>query len=100
MPAQLRWRFRREDARQIGQPVLYIGGTDSGPWFAEVRDLVLAWLPQAHDVMPAGADHSLALTHAAQVAAAMNVVPPRSPHRGLALSIRQVAHPTAWTIAL
>jgi pimeloyl-ACP methyl ester carboxylesterase len=71
IPALLAWRFGPEDARWISQPVLYIGGTDSGPWFAEVRDLVLAWLPQTHDSMLEGADHSLALTHAAQVAAVM-----------------------------
>jgi hypothetical protein len=33
-----------------------------GELFAEVRDLMLAWLPQAEDVVLAGADHSLALT--------------------------------------
>lgn len=71
LPALLAWRFGPEDARRITQPVLYVGGTDSGPWFAEVRELVLAWLPQAGDVVVDGADHSLAITHADQVAAAM-----------------------------
>ncbi|HZJ07026.1 MAG TPA: alpha/beta hydrolase [Nocardioidaceae bacterium] len=71
IPALLSWRFGQEDARRISQPVLYIGGAESGTWFAEVRELVLGWLPHAQDVMLAGADHSLALTHAAQVAAAM-----------------------------
>ena len=69
--AGVAWRFGAEDARRISQPVLYLGGTASGPWFAQVRQLVLAWLPQAEDVMFAGADHSLALTHAAQLAAAL-----------------------------
>lgn len=69
IPALLAWRFGAEDARRINQPVLYIGGTDSGPCFAEVRDLALAWLPQTHESMLASADHSLALTHAAQAAA-------------------------------
>ena len=71
MPALMTWRFRAEDAQRIGQPVLYIGGTESGPWFVEVRELILRWLPQAQDVVLAGADHSLAMTHAAQIAAAM-----------------------------
>jgi len=71
LPALLSWRFGAEDARRISQPVLYVGGTESGPWFAEVRDLVLAWLPQAEDMVLAGADHSLALTHSAQVALAI-----------------------------
>ena len=68
LPALLSWRFDAEDARRINCPVLHISGSDSGPWFAEVRDLVLTWLPQTEDVLLAGADHSLALTHAPQVA--------------------------------
>ena len=50
LPALLAWRFGREDARRISCPVLYVGGSASGRWFAQVRDLVLDWLPQAHDV--------------------------------------------------
>jgi hypothetical protein len=51
--------------------VLQISGSDSGPWFAEVRDLVLTWLPQTEDVLLTGADHSLALTHTPQIADAL-----------------------------
>jgi pimeloyl-ACP methyl ester carboxylesterase len=65
------WRFGPDDAGRISQPVLYVGGTDSGPWFAEVHQLVLAWIPHADDVLLPGADHSLALTHAPQLAAAL-----------------------------
>lgn len=68
LPALLSWRFDAEDACRINCPVLHIGGSDSGPWFAEVRDLILTWLPQSEDVLLTGADHSLALTHAPQVA--------------------------------
>jgi pimeloyl-ACP methyl ester carboxylesterase len=71
LPALLSWSFREEQARGIRQPVLHVGGSDSGPWFSEVRELVLDWLPQAHDVVVGGADHSLALTHAPEVAAAV-----------------------------
>jgi pimeloyl-ACP methyl ester carboxylesterase len=71
MPALMRWGFGAEDARRIRQPVLYVGGGDSGPWFAEVRELILSWLPQAHDVVLEGADHSLAITHPAQLAEAI-----------------------------
>lgn len=69
LPALPAWRFGPEDARRISQPTLYLGGSDSGPWFAEVRELVLTWLPQARDSILEGADHSLALTHAPQIAA-------------------------------
>jgi pimeloyl-ACP methyl ester carboxylesterase len=68
LPALLSWRFAAEDAGRIACPVLHVGGSDSGPWFAEVRDLVIAWLPQVEDVLLTGADHSLALTHAPQIA--------------------------------
>jgi pimeloyl-ACP methyl ester carboxylesterase len=71
LPALLDWRFGAAEARRITQPVLYVGGSDSGPWFAQVRRLILTWLPQAEDVEVAGADHSLAITHPAQIAAAM-----------------------------
>ena len=71
LPALMGWQFGPEDARRISQPVLYVGGTESGPWFAQVHDLVLSWLPQAEDVMLDGADHSLALTHTAPLAEAL-----------------------------
>ena len=71
LPAVLGWRFTPADARRISCPVLHIGGSDSGPWFAEVRKLVLAWLPQTEDVVIAGADHSLATSHPADVADAL-----------------------------
>ena len=71
LPALLSWRFDAEDAGHIACPVLQISGSDSGPWFAEVRDLVRTWLPQVEDVLLTGADHSLALTHAPQVADAL-----------------------------
>jgi pimeloyl-ACP methyl ester carboxylesterase len=79
IPALLSWQFGAQDAQRISHPVLYIGGTESGPWFAEVRHLILGWLPQAEDVVLAGADHSLAITHPAQVAAAMTTFLRRHP---------------------
>lgn len=68
IPALLGWRFSAEDARRISQPAMYVGGTDSGPWFADVRQLILAWLPHAEEVVVEGADHSLVVTHTAEVA--------------------------------
>jgi hypothetical protein len=45
------WRFGSEQARRIDRPALYIGGSESGQWFAEVRDLI--WLCQpAGDLTP------------------------------------------------
>ena len=71
LPALLAWRFTATDAHRIACPVLHIGGTDSGPWFAEVRNLVFSWLPQTEDIVLHGADHSLAITHPAEIAAAL-----------------------------
>ena len=68
LPALLHWKFGADDARRIVCPVLYLGASDSGPWFAEVRELMASWLPQAQQVVIDGADLSFALTHAAQVA--------------------------------
>lgn len=72
LPALLAWQFSAGDARRVTCPVVHVGGTDSGPWFAEVRRLVLDWFPDAEDVVIDGADHSLALTHADQVATAID----------------------------
>ena len=71
LPALLAWQFSAQDAHRIKCPVLHVGGTDSGPRFAEVRRLILDWFPDAEDVVLDGADHSLATTHTDQVAAAL-----------------------------
>lgn len=71
LPALLDWEFSPDDASRIDCPILYVGGSDSGPWFAEVRELMLAWFPSAEDVVIEGADHSLALTHTPQIARAL-----------------------------
>jgi pimeloyl-ACP methyl ester carboxylesterase len=71
LPALLGWDFGPDDAARIHCPILYVGGSDSGPWFAEVRQLMLTWFPKAEDVVIDGAGHSLALTHAGQIAPAL-----------------------------
>ena len=68
LPALVGWQFGPTEAGRISCPVLYLGGGDSGPWFAEVRDLVRRWLPHAEDVVIEGAGHSLEVTHPAEVA--------------------------------
>jgi len=68
IPAMLSWDFGAEDAARIRCPVLYIGGSESGPWFSEVRAQVLQWLPQAEDTTVKGAGHLLASTHLADTA--------------------------------
>lgn len=63
LPALLSWEFGTEDAARIKCPVLYVGGSNSGPWFAEVRARILQLLPHAEDSTVQGAGHLLALTH-------------------------------------
>jgi pimeloyl-ACP methyl ester carboxylesterase len=71
IPALLEWQFTAADAVHITAPVLYVGGTDSGPLFAEVTKLMKEWLPQADEVVIMGADHALAVSHPAEIAAAL-----------------------------
>lgn len=68
LPALLGWQFGREDAARIECPVLHVGGSESGRLFAEVRELVLEWLPRSEDVALEGADHWFPLTHTAATA--------------------------------
>jgi pimeloyl-ACP methyl ester carboxylesterase len=82
LPALLAWEFTGGYATRITHPVLYVGGSDSGPWFAEVRALVRDWLPHAEDVVVEGAGHDLALTHPAEVAAAVAAFLARHPMPG------------------
>ncbi|WP_328995882.1 alpha/beta hydrolase [Kribbella sp. NBC_01245] len=82
IPALMTWRFAAEDARRISQPVLCVGGTVSGAWFEEELQVVLGWLPQAEQILIPGADHSLALTHARDLAAATNAFLRRHPFVG------------------
>lgn len=71
IPALLAWEFGPGDAAQITCPVLHVGASDSGQWFAEVADLVAAWLPHAEQVVVDGADHGFPLTHVDAVAGAV-----------------------------
>ncbi len=79
LQALVDWRFSADDAKRITQPVLYVGGSSSGPWFAEVRQLMLRWLPHAEEVVLAGADHSLAITHPAPLAVVLDAFLSRHP---------------------
>ncbi len=68
VPALMSWDFGPREAGRIRQPALHVAGGGSMPWFAEARDAVLRWLPQAEDVVLPGAGHDLAITHASPLA--------------------------------
>jgi pimeloyl-ACP methyl ester carboxylesterase len=79
IPALFTWTYTAADAALIAAPVLYVGGSDSGRWFAEVRELLLSWLPQAEDVVIDGADHSLAISHPGAIASSLAAFIDRHP---------------------
>jgi hypothetical protein len=71
LPAVAAWEFGDADAARVTCPVQYVGGDASGPWWAAVRRRVREWFPAAGDTIVAGGDHGLAVTHAADIAAAL-----------------------------
>lgn len=81
IPALLSWDFDAETASRIRQPTLYIGGSESGSWFAAVRKLMLEWLTEPEEVVVAGADHNLAVTHPQQIVSALTGFITRHPIR-------------------
>jgi pimeloyl-ACP methyl ester carboxylesterase len=62
LPAYERWRFTREDARRIGQPVLAVLGSESAEDWAgwpEVHARLQEWIPQTEPFVLPGANHAL-----------------------------------------
>jgi pimeloyl-ACP methyl ester carboxylesterase len=62
LPSAGDWRFTREDARRITQPVLAVLGSESAEDWAgwpEVQARILKWLPQAEPFVLPGANHAL-----------------------------------------
>ena len=73
-PALLEWRFGREEARRITQPVLAVRGADSPAlWagFTEVYELVREWFPQAEGFTLPGATHALQMQNPRPLAEAL-----------------------------
>jgi pimeloyl-ACP methyl ester carboxylesterase len=63
IPALLGWPFDASTATRVRCPVLHVAGSDHGPFFHGVGNLIRAWLPHADQVVIAGAGHEVALTH-------------------------------------
>ena len=59
MPAMGEWRFTRDDAQRIQQPVLAMLGATSAPVFHEIHKLVQVWMPKAQAVTVPKANHML-----------------------------------------
>jgi pimeloyl-ACP methyl ester carboxylesterase len=61
VPAHQAWRFTREDAARITQPVLAVRSADGLPLFGEVSALLQDWLPQTEALVLPNATHALQL---------------------------------------
>ena len=71
VPALLGWRFDDEAASRVECLVLLVGGGGSSDWFAGMLTRLERVLVTTSRVVVPGAGHSVALTHAADVAAAV-----------------------------
>ena len=58
-PALQAWTFSSDEAKQIQQPVLYVGGEDSAKYFQEIRKLVSSWFPDMQEIMLPKTSHML-----------------------------------------
>ena len=62
LPSLEEWRFTRDDARAITQPVLGVFGAESAsiwPGWNEVQERLREWLPQTEPFVLAGSNHAL-----------------------------------------
>jgi pimeloyl-ACP methyl ester carboxylesterase len=59
VPALNEWRFTRDDANRIHQPILAVLGGDSAPVFPEIQKLVQSWFPQARPITIPKVNHML-----------------------------------------
>jgi pimeloyl-ACP methyl ester carboxylesterase len=74
LPSHAQWRFAREEARKITQPVLAVlGGESVHDWvgWSEAQARVQEWMPQAEPFVLAGANHALQEMDPRGVATAM-----------------------------
>jgi pimeloyl-ACP methyl ester carboxylesterase len=82
MPALQQWTFTQADAGRIKQPVLAVLGGDSHalwPGWAEIHQLVQAWLPQTKPFVLKGATHGLQMIDPKGTAEAMTAFFARHP---------------------
>ena len=79
LPAVQAWSFGGDEARRIEQPALLVLGEDSVPTFAERRELLLSWLPNAEPFDLPGATHLLHVQNPAGMADALAAFYARHP---------------------
>lgn len=72
IPALVSWEYGPDQAARVTVPVLYVGGSESGPWFRQTQAWVSALFPGAQKVTVEGAGHDVALTHPRELATAVS----------------------------
>lgn len=82
VPALRDWQFGPEQAVHITQPVVYLTGAATHPWFVHVGQWVAEMLPQVETHVIPGAGHDLPVTHSEQVAVILRDFYTRHPIRG------------------
>lgn len=71
IPALVSWAYGPDQAARVTVPVLYVGGSESGPWFRQTQAWMSALFPAARNVTVEGAGHDLGLTHPRDLATAV-----------------------------
>jgi pimeloyl-ACP methyl ester carboxylesterase len=89
LPSLQEWRFTREDARRITQPVFGVLGAESAsswPGWNEVQERLREWLPQTEPFVLAGANHALQERDPPRCRRGHSAVPRPPPHARARLS--------------
>lgn len=71
LPALESWRFGKENAALIGQPVLSVTGTETDPLFVESCNLLQNWIPHLEECAVEGVAHLLHMQRPRPVARCM-----------------------------
>lgn len=81
VPALQSWSFTLDDAKDIRQPTLYIGGEKSAIYFQEGLDLISTWFPHLETIMLPETTHMLHIMNPNQVAVKLSEFFERYPFR-------------------
>ena len=58
-PAFMEWSLDGDRASRIGQPLLYVFGSESGPLIEVLKQYFLSLIPRAEEAVVAGVDHAM-----------------------------------------
>lgn len=68
LPALMAWKLHPEQAARIGQPTLSLRGSETGPLWIEVAELLRGWLPNVEERIVDGVGHFLQMQRPQPVA--------------------------------